>query len=79
MILSEAIKLLKIERDACQRIINQSAMAKATAGGDKQDQLNYIMRRTQVINAYNTVFKELENVGRNSVHSSETASKVFGN
>ena len=76
MILSEAIKLLKKERDANQSMINKAAITKATAGGDAQDKLDYIIRRTQVVNAYDTVFRELENVRGNTSLSSETSSKV---
>lgn len=75
MILSEAIKLLKIERDANNRMINQAAESKATSGGDVQGTLDYIIRRKQVVNAYDTVFRELENA-RDTSHSSETSSKV---
>jgi hypothetical protein len=53
------IRLLTAERDALKRIIELEARKAATAGGDAQPTSDFVVRRTNVVEAYDYAIKRL--------------------
>ena len=58
------IRLLTVERDALKRIVELEAKKAVTAGGDAQPARDFVVRRNNVVEAYDFAIKVLNN-GRN--------------
>ncbi len=55
------IRLLTAERDALKRIIDIEVKKAITAGGDAQPARDFVVRRTNVVEAYDYAIKRLQN------------------
>lgn len=54
------IRLLTTERDAVKRIIKLEAEKNNTAGGDAMHAVDFIQRRTNVVEAYDFAIRKLQ-------------------
>lgn len=55
------IRLLSAERDAVKRIIELEVNKAVTAGGDAQKSMDFVVRRRNVVEAYDYAIKRLSN------------------
>lgn len=55
------IRLLSAERDAVKRIIELESKKAVTAGGDAQLAVDFVVRRKNVVEAYEYAIKVLSN------------------